>query len=202
MTHHQFNFKVNSNGDIDETLFQAEDAPNFKEAWIKFRRLHPKSKEPFSTNKLRYDVWMHHIREAEKRPKLETVVLDYRGIENVRRLYRVSNFDHFIKETKEVYIKIAKCFPGSRVYACGSRVRGDYIGTNRTLLDNMAINEAREAAGMRNRITPSDYDFWVDPGALQCGVLPPSADRCKLRIPEHEKVAIPMQFTDSNEAGN
>lgn len=110
----------------------------------------------------------------------------------IRGIYGVQRFEQFPAYTKAVYSAVAIQFPNSQVYACGSRVRGDYsdIGVHPT---DVQVTYARKQAGMKQR-AQSDYDFWVEPGARQVGDLPANTDRCRLRIPENEKVAIPIYY--------
>ena len=120
---------------------------------------------------------------------------DMSGVIELRKQYGVNRYEDFPSETKAKYLFIAACFPGFRVYACGSRVRGDYI--HRGHPDSFEQFVARAAAGMPDK-EDSDYDFCVEPGAEQEFDLPPWADRARLRIPEKEKIAIPMPVTSQS----
>jgi hypothetical protein len=120
---------------------------------------------------------------------LPQVKPDMSGVIELRNLYGVTVYEDFPDETKSCYLFIAACFPGVRVYACGSRVRGDYIQHGHP--DSFEQFVARAAAGMPDKKN-SDYDFWVEPGAEPQFELPDWADRARLRIPEKEKIAIPI----------
>ena len=49
----------------------------------------------------------------------------------------------------------------------------------------------RERAGMKFK-EESDYDFLVSPDAVQVGELPPNTERVRCRIPENERIEIPI----------
>ena len=133
-------------------------------------------------------------RQAE-RAGLKEVVNDTKEIESLRRLRRVRRFSDFPDFTKNVYQNIAGCFPGIQVYACGSRVRGDYIDwltlDNTPSLSQMLVESAREKAGMKKKFD-SDYDYWAAPEFQPVSKPPINTDRCRLRIPEKEKIPLPM----------
>jgi len=161
--------------------------------WIKFRRLHPFNKEPFLDSMERETKWLYHIAQTEGAKNYTRIVVKNDELLKIRELYRVSKFEAFPPETKAVYTAVAKCFPGFQVYACGSRVRGDYVDFNEANRHEKIVIQARKAAGMKHR-EQSDYDFWVAPGAVQVGALPQNSERARLRIPESEKVAIPIYY--------
>jgi hypothetical protein len=161
--------------------------------WIKFRRLHPFSKEPFIDSMERELKWLYHIAQTEGAKNYTRIVIKNDELLKIRQLYRVSAFNEFPPETAAVYEKVARCFPGSQVYACGSRVRGDYVDFNEANRHEKIVIQARKAAGMKHR-EQSDFDFWVAPGAVQVGALPQNSERARLRIPESEKVAIPIYY--------
>ena len=52
---------------------------------------------------------------------------------------------------------------------------------------------------MKDKVN-SDYDFLVSPEAVQTGELPPDTERVKCRIPETEKIEIPI-FQNGMELG-
>lgn len=127
-------------------------------------------------------------RKAE-RAALKQIIHDKQYIEDLRHIYRVSKYRYFPLEARDVYKKIAGCFPGVQVYACGSRVRGDYIEKESLIF--WQIKDARMKAGMAPK-EDSDFDFWVAPEFMPVSDLPPFADRCRLRIPKNEKIPLPM----------
>lgn len=161
--------------------------------WVKFKILHPFSTEEYAPTPENLTRWKYHNihaaafkREANALP---TIAVDNSLLIKIRGIYGVSSFNQMPGYTQAVYNSIAKCFPGFQVYACGSRVRGDYSDASNAT--DFVVMEARKAAGMRSRPT-SDYDFWVEPGAIQVSDLPANCDRARLRIPEKEKVQIPI----------
>lgn len=160
--------------------------------WAKFRLLHPYSKDEFSTDPEKLVKWHYHTTARMAMPELKTIVVDNSMLLKIRAKYGVSSFDQMPGYTQAVYNAVAKCFPGFQVYACGSRVRGDYADAGTTPTD-VTVTYARKAAGLKHRPN-SDYDFWVEPSAIQTRDLPPNTDRARLRIPEKEKVAIPIYY--------
>jgi len=119
---------------------------------------------------------------------------DLSGVEALRKLRGVKSFDQFPESTKAVYLAVAKCFPGWQVYAIGSRVRGDYVDR----FEGSAIYAARYRAGMKSKIE-SDFDFLVSPDAVQVGELPENTERVRCRIPENERIEIPIFYGNGME---
>jgi len=160
----------------------------------------PYSKEAFTPTLQNIAKWERMNREArsrdQERKEMKTVVINNSLLLKIRGMFGVQTFNQFPADTRNIYTEVSKCFPGSQVYACGSRVRGDYVdetslfGTREHVAESQVIL-ARKEAGMKARAN-SDYDFWVEPGATQVGDLPSNTDRCRLRIPESEKVPIPI----------
>lgn len=119
------------------------------------------------------------------------ITRDLSGIEMLRKLRGVKSFDQFPESTKRVYLQVAKCFPGIQVWAFGSRVVGHYVDKR----DGEEIRAARKIAGIKDKIE-SDFDFLVEPNAIQVGELPPNTERVRCRIPESEKIAIPIYYVE------
>ena len=119
---------------------------------------------------------------------------DLSGVEILREIRGVRLFDQMPTPTRWVYSDIARCFPGAQVWAVGSRVRGDYVIDG----DGDWVREARRKAGMKDK-TESDFDFLVSPDSVQVGELPQNTERVRCRIPESEKVMIPIFYGDGLE---
>lgn len=119
----------------------------------------------------------------------QPITRDLSGVEALRELRGVKTFDQFPKSTQEVYLSIARCFPGIQVWAVGSRVRGDYIKSR----DGQPIRQARLNAGMKPKLE-SDFDFLVSPDAVQIGELPPNTERVRCVIPISERIEIPIFY--------
>lgn len=158
--------------------------------WTEFRTNYPNSNQEFTTNPSRLKVWSWMNMAASRRPKHQVIHVDNSLLLAIRAKYRVTEFSGLPFTTQIIYEQIAACFPGSQVYACGSRVRGDYIDIDWQQSDEIVM-EARKKAGLKFR-QKSDFDFWVEPGAEQKGKLPANCDRCRLRVPENEKIPIPI----------
>lgn len=83
-----------------------------------------------------------------------------------------------------MYQRIASCYPWAQVYAVGSRVRGDHAdGSKKT-------EQARACGGKANKW--SDYDYWVISDKPSVHRPPAGSDRVKCRVPQHEKIPVPM----------
>ena len=52
---------------------------------------------------------------------------DLSGVDHLRQLRGVKTFADFPRSTQDIYLQVARCFPGWQVWAVGSRVRGDYV---------------------------------------------------------------------------
>lgn len=116
---------------------------------------------------------------------------DISGVEILREIRGVRLFDQMPTMTRWIYGDVARCFPGIQVWAVGSRVRGDYVLET----DGEWIRAARRKAGMKDKVE-SDYDFLVAPDAVQVGELPPNTERVRCRIPDNEKIEIPIFYGD------
>ena len=112
---------------------------------------------------------------------------DFTLIDELRAGRGVDYFDDMPKMHKAAYLAIAAAFPNVQVYACGSRVRGDYVD----LFSSDYVHEAREAAGMKRK-QESDYDFIVESHYQPVHPLPGYADRVTVPLPRSEMVAIPI----------
>ena len=152
-----------------------------------FCQYFPLRREAYDPKPENVQRWEWHIKQAKERPKGEPIKNDDGAITLLRLKRAVNCFADFPAATRAIYTDIAGRFPGSQVWACGSRVRGDYMNFAG---DTEAI-EARAAAGMKRKLH-SDFDFWAVPDAEQVGKLVANADRCRVRIPEKEKIPIPM----------
>lgn len=177
------------------TLHHAYAADRALRAWVIFRLAHPFNKElyiPTEGNITRWTYMAHEqIKIKRSIDSLPKITVDNGLLLSIRAIYGVREFDQFPGYTQAVYHGVARCFPGVQVYACGSRVRGDYVDANGVRDAERQVQIARSKAGMKHR-QMSDYDFWVEPGAAEVCLLPDNTDRCRLRIPENEKVAIPI----------
>lgn len=131
------------------------------------------------------------FKEREKRRWPETKAVaprDMSGVEWLRSLRGVKRFEQFPERTRRVYLEAARCFPGVRVFACGSRVRGDYVEAG----DGSEVRGARRRAGMRDK-AESDFDFFVPDSRVEAsGQLPKGAQRVRARVPLNELVEIPV----------
>lgn len=115
------------------------------------------------------------------------IIRDFSGLKILRDTRSVRRFWEMPTTTQAVYLEVAKCFPGVRVWACGSRVRGDYVEVN----DKEIVRQWRVNAGMKNK-AESDFDFWINGAPHPVRELPANTEQVKCRVPDTEKVAIPI----------
>lgn len=121
---------------------------------------------------------------------------DLTGVEYLRKIRGVNAFEEMPLYVQRVYKKVARRFPGVQVWVVGSRVRGDYIEPG----DADWVKDARADAGMKPK-EESDFDFLVSPDAVQVGELPANTERVRCRIPESEKIPIPIYYPENVELG-
>ena len=112
---------------------------------------------------------------------------DLTAIQELRNGRGVKAFHEMPPMHKAAYLCIASHYPGVQVYACGSRVRGDYVD----LWSKPHIREARSAAGMRDK-KESDFDFVLSQNVTPIDFLPRWADRVTCQVPASEMVKIPI----------
>lgn len=155
----------------------------------RFIELHPNRVEMFDPTAGNIRRWKWHIAHTEvgfvlSRYTVPKLPDNFAALIEKRR---VRTFGDFPEGTKIAYRHIASFFPGDQVYACGSRVRGDYV----EYLDPPEVREWRRRAGKSDKEV-SDYDFFVQPNAVQVGDLPSHADRLRYGVPDEQKIPIPI----------
>jgi len=158
------------------------------DTFTKFMALHPNRMEDYDPTPENVQRWEWHIRQREASPKGEKMQFDYTLIDVLRQERGVKEFAQFPIVTQMCYTYIATMYPGEQVYACGSRVRGDYNDDG-----NQFINDARIIAGMKPTDV-SDFDYFVRKGAVRVGKAHDKFkfDRMRVRLPLDEMVAIPI----------
>jgi hypothetical protein len=156
----------------------------------RFREIHPRSLEPYNPTPANVRRWAWHIRQAGTHPKYTRYVPEKcKDFEELVKIRRVRSFDDLEVFDKLIFQRIANCFTGP-VYACGSRVRGDYI----EITDPPEVAEWRKRAGKPPKEV-SDYDFWTPADSFQvCEELPKNADRLRHGVDDKEKILIPKSM--------
>lgn len=156
----------------------------------RFREIHPRSLEPYNPTPANVRRWAWHIRQAGTHQKYTRYVPEKcKDFKELVKIRRVRSFDDFEFFDKLYFQGIANCFTGP-VYACGSRVRGDYI----ELTDPPEVAEWRKRAGKTAK-DMSDYDFWTPADSFQvCYDLPQNADRLRHGVADEEKILIPKNM--------
>lgn len=169
---------------------------NYYRVWRLFKQVCQNTKERFNPTPANVRRWRWHIKEeTKKKQEVEQTKKWERDLpQSFLKLIekrRVRCWEDFDEKTQGVYRHIADLFPGSDVYACGSRVRGDYT----EYLDQPEVKEWRKRAGKAEK-ERSDYDFFAPLNAICYGEIPEYADRLRHGIPENEKILIPMVAWD------
>lgn len=127
-------------------------------------------------------MWRAHSKHRRTAKTSDRVRL-YRELIKGRK---VSDWSQFPQGTKDVYLSIARCFPGIQVYACGSRVAGDYID----LQDGEERRELRLRLGKGRPV--SDFDFVVSFDAQPVAPLPVGADRLRPFVAPGGLIPVPI----------
>ena len=162
------------------------------DTWQRFRLAHPHSREPFVDtpgNRLR---WEYHLREVQKNKQNTTSRMVLRPIPNARmgnvwKSRAPASFEKMDVQTQQRYGMIYDCFPGIQIFACGSRVNGDYVDT----WSEPHIREMRRALGKADK-DESDFDFWVPSNISPVSILPTFADRLFYLPAGERKIPVPM----------
>ena len=154
-----------------------------------FKKLHPNNTELFVNTLANIDRWRAHINNTERiramySNKFSTEFApDFQTLINNRR---ADTFEGLSFEAQQVYILLPPLFLGRRVFAVGSRVRGDYIEHG----DPVEVRQWRLAAGHSDK-EESDFDFVVeglDPDGRE---LPDGCDWLRYN-PGDKQISIPM----------
>jgi hypothetical protein len=157
------------------------------DVFLRFKATCPGNKEGFEPSAANRHRWLHHIQAAASCSGFQKIEHDGAALEKIAAARRVTSIGQMPWYAQCRYLRAAACFAGFQVFACGSRVRGDYVDG----WDGEEVRRARAAAGKSPK-KRSDYDFWVEPGAVQMGELPDGMERVRCKIPESHKIAIPM----------
>lgn len=160
--------------------------PPSKSIFDRFKELHSNNCEQYNPTPANFDRWLWHIKEAEKRTTGTPVDFDLSAIEALRQERAVAHFAQLPAYAQVRYLTIASCFPGTQIYACGSRVRGDYVDS----WDEGEVRLARKLAGMKEKKS-SDYDFWIPGKPAPAYPLPEFAEQVRAKVREH-KIALPV----------
>lgn len=141
-----------------EVVAVGEAALQTRQLYDQFIELHPNSREQFEPTPENLQRWHWHIVEAGKRPAGEAV--DMSIPEQALSIAKGRSFATFYDMPpymRERYLHIAGLFPGIQFYACGSRVKGEYIekwsGESIRHLRKMLHKPEKEE---------SDYDVCMD----------------------------------------
>lgn len=161
-----------------------------------FKRISPNNTERYRPTAENAARWRWHIEQQRKRQaEMERAGKWERDLPGVfvelMLQRRVTRWEEFDERTQGIYRHIADLFCGAPVYACGSRVRGDYT----EYLDPPEIKEWRKRAGKAEKES-SDFDFCTPLSAVCYGELPEYADRLRHGVPDNEKILIPMVAWD------
>lgn len=163
--------------------------------FLEFKSIHPRNTEPYNPTPENIERWRWHVDQNLHRKRVLGSAHAWKFPENAAfadliRQRRVRTWADFDVLTKAVYTGIARAFIGP-VFACGSRVRGDYIEPG----DPPQVAAWRRDAGKAEK-TVSDFDIFVPKGTVQILPIQDYVDVIRHGIPENEKILIPVQAWD------
>jgi len=161
-----------------------------------FMLTHPNSTESYIPTPSNVARWKYHVDLHEAR---QMYMDNFKPYETEHAQWaitlmdsrRIDSFDQFPPNTKRIYIDIANRFPGVQVYACGSRVKGDWIVPD----CGDDIKEMRKALNKAEK--QSDYDFVIPSFTTEeryeaLRLLPYGYDLLIFGVPDDEMIPIPM----------
>ena len=166
-----------------------------RETYDQFTALHPNAAEDFNPTRQNVTRWNWHNLRASERPTFEQAPpladsADYVTAQRMALSRSFNSFGEMPAYMQEKYALLASLVPGLQLYACGSRVSGEYIEKN----TGDEITAMRKALGKSPKMV-SDYDVCTDfmryPRAVSLSqLLPPWADL--LHYQTTDKIPIPM----------
>lgn len=161
------------------------------EIFLKFKKCCPNSRDQYIPTNENLIRWRWHVAQSEQNkigiggdPK-QVIRRKARPRKFERR--RAKTFNDLPPYMREQYGVIASHFPGIQVWACGSRVAGDYVEP----WDDDEIRVLRDA-NFKQPKRQSDFDFWIEGNPTPVGNLPTWADHVRGRISENERITIEM----------
>lgn len=158
------------------------------DTWQRFRLAHPHSREPFidtPANRLR---WEYHLQEVQQMQERDAIIASENILQRFFSGLRApASFEKMDVQTQQRYGMIYDCFPGVQIFACGSRVNGDYVDA----WSEPHIREMRRALGKAEKVE-SDFDFWVPSNISPVFDLPTFADRLFYLPAGERKIPVPM----------
>ena len=160
-----------------------------RKAYEQFKKLHPRTRQAYLPTPANYAKWMRAIEAAETNAALAEFKRDTSAIDAIAERRRVTAFEDFPAVAKPAYRVVARAYAGRQVWACGSRVKGCWVEPG--CEGEAQVRAARAAAGMADKVR-SDWDYFAEPDTVQHFALPAQYDRCRVRIPPGELVAIPI----------
>ena len=115
------------------------------------------------------------------------------AINTIRCVRGVSTFSAMPPYHRAAYECIAAHYPGVQVYACGSRVRGDYVDSfsDDSGFTLEQIRQARYKAGMK-MVRESDFDYCLERPTRPIDIPPKWSDLVTCPVPESEMIPIPV----------
>lgn len=158
-----------------------------KQLFDHFKQLAPNSADLFDPTPANLHRWQFHVDNVGQihRPQYE---LDRQPLEILSEQRAIFEWADFDTVSAIRYTIIGGLFPGIQVYACGSRVRGDYVD----MYSPQIILDARKLAGKPDK-PESDYDFFIrGPHIEPIAQLPKWADYVRHIAQGETLIPIPM----------
>lgn len=154
----------------------------------RYKEAYPTAKDEYSPTPANVRKWQNAIEAKEKISNLARYERDMTGIEQLRAQRGAKTYEGMAQNARNVYQALKEQYIGVNVFACGSRVRGDYV--DMWDMEGSEVRRARIAAGMPNKIE-SDFDFWLSGEEETKQGVPPVCDRVRCIVPNSEKIMLP-----------
>jgi hypothetical protein len=132
--------------------------------------------------------WANALEAKQRIGNLARYEREYKGIEQLRSERGAVTYEGMAQNARQMYQRVKECYIGVPVYACGSRVRGDYVDMWNAPGDG--VRSARIEAGMPDK-KESDFDYWLSGEYETNANVPPVCDRVRCVVPNSEKIMLP-----------
>lgn len=159
-----------------------------KALFERYKQAYPNVRAAYDPTPGNVRKWQNALEAKQRLGVMTEHKRDMRGIEQLRGERRATTFEGMAQNARQVYQRLKEQYIGVTVYACGSRVRGDYVDMWNE--PGGEIRRARIEAGMPDK-RESDFDFWLSGEYETKQGVPPICDRVRCLVPNSEKIMLP-----------
>jgi len=153
-----------------------------------YNELYPAAKDEYNPTAENVRKWRNAIEAKRKVGNLARYERDITGIEQLRAERGAKMYEGMAQNARKVYQALKEQYIGTNIFACGSRVRGDYV--DMWDMEGSNVRRARIAAGMPDK-KESDFDFWLSGNYETKQGVPPICDRVRCMVPLNEMIMLP-----------